>query len=629
MKKFMNPTHLRRAKLFIRILFACLFVAALSVATLPARADDAEAAQKAFDNWKAALENVQKKKDAVKAAEGQLAQARAKMKDDKELTASEKQLLENLENNVAKANADLKAAEAELMAAFNALEEALRKLPDDSELKKELRRKRGILLDQAKTANLSPQTQQIAQAQTAGGLLVTTFNTANGRIILNLPDDMRAGDTISGTVVTEPKGTTPEEKTKNQEKLNNYFLDLEGTKVPTSGPRFTWAPTTPLSFPVNYRVRIFEVLPDQTANARMIAETLITPSAIRLPLDNLATITPVTTSSGEVVSQFRMPDSTIFSIDVSTAKVKPQFHMGQQGRPVEIFGPFDGNSSNTILRYGPTNSTVQDFEKNTENVSGGFGLIRPLAESPRKMVFESPPNFDGPVQLMLKEGDTTALAPYRSVGVRLSAPKTNLMRGERTTLTIEVRGLEGIKKDVPLQLDSKGVITMEGGNFQNLRIKPQEVTPEGRYITTRAITGQQAGAFTVTATVIVRRFDFSLQDDTDPNRLFHFNSFTGDYIFACGGGSCRGSSPTGGTSGQPPGSSVPTTPVNLTGTGKMQMKGCIITLSHNAPDRRVFARLDACTKSGEANVQTSSPKAEINITDKNTADNTAASLPPK
>jgi len=271
---------------------------------------------------------------------------------------------------------------------------------------------------------------------------------------------------------------------------------------------------------------------------------------------------------------------------------------------------------------------VHEFVKQSDSVSDGFGLLRTLAESPRKIVFESPTNVTGPMGIMVKEGDgPPTMGTYRNVGVNLSAPKTNLMRGERTTLTVEVRGLEGIKEDAPLQLDSKGVITMEGGNFQNLRIRPQEVQPGGRYTTTRAITGQQAGAFTVTATVIVRRFDFGLQDDTDPNRLFHFNSFTGDYIFACGGGSCRRG--TGGTSGQPPtGSSAPP-PVTLTGTGKPAMKGCIITLSHNAPDRRVFAKLDVCTKSADASVETTSPQTKIKITDKNTTDNTATSPPPK
>ena len=138
----------------------------------------------------------------------------------------------------------------------------------------------------------------------------------------------------------------------------------------------------------------------------------------------------------------------------------------------------------------------------------------------------------------------------------------------------------------------------------------------------------------MTATVIVNRFDCVLQDDTDPNRIFRFNSFTGDYLFACGGGSCRpdgstGGTQTGGTSTGQPGGPPPLPPVNLTGIGKPAMKGCIITLSHNAPDRRVFARLDACTKTGDASVQTNSPKADIKITDKNTTDNPAGSPPPK
>ena len=131
---------------------------------------------------------------------------------------------------------------------------------------------------------------------------------------------------------------------------------------------------------------------------------------------------------------------------------------------------------------------------------------------------------------------------------------------------------------------------------------------------------------------------------SDPNRLFHFNSFTGDYTSpvaveavaraAPGAGrkpevhliSLERQRPPGGT-GPPP--TVAPPPVTLTGTGKPAMKGCIITLSHNAPDRRVFARLDACAKTGDASVQTNSQKADVEITDKNTTDNTAASPPPK
>jgi hypothetical protein len=445
---------------------------------------------------------------------------------------------------------------------------------------------------------------------TSGGLTTVTFDTKFGNVRVNLPDDMRAGDTISGTVVAEPKGDTPEKRAENAGSLQKGVVRIGKDAVNLNCDLKADPPCSPKVFTTrtDEKAPSLSVVLEGVPGFQVVGNPVIPLREVTLEGAPSITIDPVftTTSRG--------------SYSLAT--------IGQQGRPLEIFGPFDGNASNTTLRFGPVGSTVPDFEKGTENVSGGFGLIKPLAESPRKMVFECPSNVTGPVTILVKEGNgAPTTGTMRNVGVQLSAPKTNLMRGEKTTVTIQVSGLQGIKKDVPLQLDSKGVITMEGGNFQNLRIKPQEVKQDGTYTTDRGITGQQAGGFTVTATVIVSRFDFRLQDDTDPNRLFHFNSFTGDYVFACGGGSCR--SGTGGTSGQPPtGGSVPPIPVTLTGTGKPVMKGCIITLSHNAPDRRVFARLDACTKTGDASVQTTSPKTEINITDKNTTDNAVAS-PPK
>jgi hypothetical protein len=464
------------------------------------------------------------------------------------------------------------------------------------------------------TAAMSPGPSGAGNASvaTANGLHTVRVDTANGRVIVNLPDDMRAGDTISGTVVAEPKGNTSEERKTNEVKLSDLKLNF-GSRFPLDKKE--------LMILITPRV----IIQDEEGSAAPSPNRANFTTKVPETFDYTIGVNAPRTDTQTVTITINSP--VWFIRDQAAENIFRLPEMGQQGRPLEIFGPFDGNVSNTTLRFGPPTSTVQDFEKETENVSGGFGLIRPLAESPRKVVCESPTNVTGPVQIFVNEDGKTSTGPHRNLRLDLSAPKTNLTRGEKTVVTVEVRGLEGIKKDVPLQLDSKGVINMEGGNFQNLRIKPSEVTPEGRYTTNRAITGVQAGGFSVTATVIVRPFDLCLQDDSDPNRLFHFNSFTGDYIFACGGGSCR--SGAGGTSGQPPtGSSVPPPPVNLTGTGKMQMKGCIITLTHNAPDRRVFARLDACTKGGEASVETTSPKTNFNITDKNTADNTAAS-PPK
>jgi hypothetical protein len=66
-----------------------------------------------------------------------------------------------------------------------------------------------------------------ANIETIGGLHITTFETAQGRIKVNLPDDMAVGDTISGTVIAEPVGETKEEERENRDELNGYVIEVE------------------------------------------------------------------------------------------------------------------------------------------------------------------------------------------------------------------------------------------------------------------------------------------------------------------------------------------------------------------------------------------------------------------
>ncbi|HEY5838675.1 MAG TPA: hypothetical protein VIT19_06525 [Pyrinomonadaceae bacterium] len=480
---------------------------------------------------------------------------------------------------------------------------------------------------------------------TNAGLTTVTFDTKFGNVRVNLPDDMRAGDTISGTLVSEPKGETPEERAKNGDEIKGLALEIDGRMVePFNAPHAKERESViQHTFWIHHRHEN-RIKPPPTATP--VTGPMATSESGGDPRFSIRLLTG--DSAREEVGRITILYTPVFPTTPSGAVITPDPKitipsLGQQGRPIEILGPFDGNPSNTTLRYGPVGSSLQDFEKGPEDVSGGFGLIRPLAESPRKVVLEVPANLIGPMELNVKDGTNQATGTHRNVGVRLSAPKTNLLKGEKTTLTTEVSGLQAITRAVPLTLTSSGVITMEGGPFQQLVIEPSQVNASGVYSTTRKVTGIMAGGWGATATVVTGRFNARLQDDTDPNRIFHFNSFTGEYMFACGGGSCRpggsaGGTQTGGTPDKPgettlPGGTgpppiVPPPPVTLTGTGKPTMKGCIITLSHNAPDRRVFAKLDACTKTGDASVETNSPKADIKITDKNTADN-PAQPPPK
>jgi hypothetical protein len=404
-----------------------------------------------------------------------------------------------------------------------------------------------------------PASLKVNTKNIGGAFELTAETLLYGDVKVYLPDDMAAGDTISGTVVAEPKGNSEAERTKNRDALSGYVVEIGDQKVSTSKGAFTWNVS---DAPVKL-IRIIEVVSGKEVAKAAIPVLNRPPSIVRPPA-----ISP---------GSFQLP------------------LIGQQGRPVEITGPFDGNFSNTALNW-----TAQNAEKNaeTENDSGGFRFI---AESPRKAVFRSPGNFAGLVEVNLKEAAVEAKSLYRNVGVLLTAPKTNLVKGERTTVTAALRGLEGIKQVVFLQLITQGVVTMDGGNSQFILIPPTSVSDAGIFTLTRTLTSQQAGGFSVTAAVFVKPLDTTCLQDEKDGSVFFFNSTTGDYIFMQSGGASGG------------------------GSGTMTKKGCAITLTDDSsPDRKVVARIDPCAKSGSATVQTSSPKVKFTIADKNTADNTCA-----
>lgn len=188
------------------------------------------------------------------------------------------------------------------------------------------------------------------------------------------------------------------------------------------------------------------------------------------------------------ISENDRPNSPLARTERTTGPTPPpgEFRLpgiGQNGHPVQIFGPFDGNVATTEITIGGK-------------------PVQPLAESSRSCFFISPNENPGPAEIRLTERGVETKGAYRNLGVRLTAPKTSLLKGEKTTVTIEISGLKGIQKDVPLELGSTGVINMEGGNSQHLTIRPSDVQSDGNFTTARGITGLTAGGFTVTATVI-------------------------------------------------------------------------------------------------------------------------------
>ncbi len=293
----------------------------------------------------------------------------------------------------------------------------------------------------------STQSDVTVETTTANGLIRTNLFTPSGRVSVFLPDDMAAGDIISGTVTAEPAGNTTQERQKNLEELTTEITNdlmkmaaqvVESTKFGPEGNSST-----------TFKLHLSDASHELTWGTNRTFTVPILPSSVVLP----------STTSG-----FVLPN------------------LGQTGRPIQIGGNFDGDLSNTSCTVGGSPAKV-------------------LAESPRKAVFESPEEIVGQTPINVREAGKESQGSFRNIDVRLTAPKTALTKGESTTVTIEVSGLENLEQNVPMDLNCSGVVDMAGGNQQNVQIKPGDVKANGTVTQTRQITGKQAGGFAVNANV--------------------------------------------------------------------------------------------------------------------------------
>lgn len=157
--------------------------------------------------------------------------------------------------------------------------------------------------------------------------------------------------------------------------------------------------------------------------------------------------------------------------------------MGQTGRDLSIKGAFDGNRDNTKCMIGDVVCFV-------------------VEESPGSAMIRVPLSPLGQTRIAVSDGKESASSDFRNIAINLSVPKTELKKGEKTTLTIKIFGLSGIKEPVSIQLITTGAVTMSGGISQTIRITPGEVPPDGAVTVNKDITGTQKGSFLVVATMV-------------------------------------------------------------------------------------------------------------------------------
>ncbi len=369
-------------------------------------------------------------------------------------------------------NETLRGEELDTLAKLLSLRKQLKQqLEDDAELIQEIKAEIADLLNKLgscppkQTQELpkeKPKTEQSSMGQSttpksvrvslpgyqvgsevASGLRTTTFTTPQGTIKVDLTDDLAASDTITGTVEAEPEGKTDQDRARNMAVLEGYVVEFAGQKTTVASKTIQRTiPSTPTSETSTLTL---------AHNGQTVASTQI----------------PIATTPPPAPAQITIPTG------------------GQQGHTLELDGPSSGVVS-------PNDS-----------VKIGEATLSPIAKGPRKLVVRNTSEVLGPTKIEWKENGATTECPFRNLGIKLSAPLLNLLRGQTTTLTTEVLGLAGITEDVPLTLanNSPTVISMSGGNAQSLLIHPAEVTAAGTYLKQSTLTGIQRGAFGITGTV--------------------------------------------------------------------------------------------------------------------------------
>jgi hypothetical protein len=258
-----------------------------------------------------------------------------------------------------------------------------------------------------------------------------------------LPNDMSAGDTISGTVEEQPTGKTDPERAQNQSALGGYMLTIGQLTIPATEKSFTQQIPTTLT-PATGTMSL-------TLNGKTVATIQV----------------PVATTQPSLPSTITMPTG------------------GTQGSSLAITEPTYGKfDSSNYVKLGDT--TLPD-----------------LAESPRQKIVLLNTETTGESTLEDRENGNVTKCTFRVLGIRLAAPQLSLLKGQTTILTTTVVGLKGITKDAPLDLTnfSDTVINMAEGNEQHLTIHPSEVSADGTYSIQRVLTGIRAGGFRITGTV--------------------------------------------------------------------------------------------------------------------------------
>ncbi len=279
-----------------------------------------------------------------------------------------------------------------------------------------------------------------AESEIIYGVKQVTFETPYGKIYVNLPDDIAIGDIISGQLSVASSGSTDKKRAKNAKRLKRYSVEIGGEKTAIGDSWGKW-----------------KIPPGENTSVNLLDPKGKIIDSIRVPVQSQP---PPVKDEG-----FQCPA------------------IAEAERPLRIKGPFNGDFSDTNLMMGD-----QEVEK--------------LVESPRALIVESPGDVIGKTMLNYSEGNVKGTCELRNISVHPSVGKFKLKSGETTSLTVIVRGLEGLEEAVPLHIKNKTpeVVTVKGEG--TIDIQPSDVKPGGTFVYKSTITGARPGPFIISASVL-------------------------------------------------------------------------------------------------------------------------------
>lgn len=290
--------------------------------------------------------------------------------------------------------------------------------------------------------------------QVSGGVSTASFTTPQGKVVVHVSADAAPGDTISGVVLAEPAGATPQEQQANLGVLSGLVVELEKQQTKVTERRYEW------TIPVVLRMgRATMTLRD--AAGRVVSQ-------LPVPID----------------PQAALPGAGTGTVDLPTDI--------QVGRPATIRTRSDGTLRGKSVEVGSSQAEL-------------------LAASPRQVVFRVTESPFGDVPVRYTDNGRITDGRVRAMGVRLSATGTQLVRGQRATLTTTVAGLGGLTEPATLSYRnlSPAIVQLEGRE-PRITIRPGDVKADGTYTDTRRLTGVQPGAFQIVASIsrpALSRFD--------------------------------------------------------------------------------------------------------------------------